>query len=1469
MKAKIYLTLLCCNLWVLATAQKNIIFNIPASIPEPCWVKKIDWNKPNVFVIDSVIKNCAGIEHKEEEDDKAEKKNELEKEMNEEPYMMAYIRWRRYVQPFIKPDGDVIIDNNYYQKKLNETIQKQEVNNINKVNKNTDRPLGTLDGAANWGILGPNKTFSDKNGGLNNHQVNMYRLAISKSNPNIVYAGSETGVLFKSADKGLNWVAINDALLPGAVTAIAVSPSDANVVYAYSNGLIKTIDGGLTWSLLPLFSSGGINKIDINASTGRIIAAAVNGIFYSDDAGSTWTASTFSTTPGTQIFDLVINLLNPTLVYAVSASTATNSPMLLYISTNSGNTFTTVTLPANTYCKGARLAVTAADGNYVYCFTVQNDVPKLLKSTDAGFTWSVGTTFTGTSYTGTDNINGLSNGQGYYDQAIMVSPNNRDHVIVGTGSAFKSTDGGLNFTSVGGFMGPFGLHPDMQSMVALGNDAYITTDGGVNYSTDFFTSTANFSIRHKGLTGSDYWGFGQGWSEDLVVGGRYHNGNAALYENYGTGNSLFIGGAEDATGHVFPGPDKIGVVGFRDMGSFIIPPSLNEAITTAEVKNTLWPGEDYYGQFSSKLMIDPRYSNVFYLGKSNSLWKSQNNGYSYIELKNFGSAVWRFDIARSNPDIMIVCTTGGIFKTTDAGASWVQLTLPPGVNYQYYNSDIAISPTNDQQIWFSMAQGAGDSKAFKSADGGSTWINYTGTVLNAKAAAFILAQGGTNEGVYAVTNVTPVQVFYRDATMADWVNYSAGLPQNFTAREGGIIFYRDNKLRLAGSRGIWESPLFSSGAPVAQPMANKKYISCPRDTVKFGDYSMLTYSGASWQWSFPGASFISSATEREPKVLYPAPGNYNVSLTVTDARGRTSTKTINSMINFTGNNCTAEEVAGKSLVVNGTNTPVTIGTANINSNTFSLSCWIKPKGNQNSFAQLISHDPYPGSTYGFGLGFAFNSYTPSLRLCYTDNMVNYSNNSNLIADTTKWNNVVLTYSPTGVTIYLNGMPQIVNSNTMPVIDLSKSAFYINRDIHNQGGYYNGQIDEVKIYNYTLSQNEIRQKMHLIQTNGIAERGLLKYLQFNEFDANTGCVYELINGNSATLSSAASLAVSTAPVATGTSFLTPGADAGGHYNFTGTGVDMYFPATGAFPDNDLVAFRLNSLPDTLADTKVPVPANGYFIVNNFSTNAGSTPLQKITFSNLPINSGIYTASNFNLYKRTPTAFYGTEWANSLGTANSFIYGANNTSILEFTNSSISSIAQYTITNSNAFALPVSLISFSADAFNNTIVAKWLATNENLKKYELERSMDGTNFIYVATITAKNNTTDNVYNFTDATAQLGIQYYYRLKMIDNDGKFKYSITRSAILKNAAVSITDIAPNPSKGWSYINAFASVNQINLSIYIYDAAGRMVYKSMELLHKGQNTIMLNYTNLAQGIYFIKIYDNLGLVKESKLSILK
>jgi hypothetical protein len=1266
---------------VSSMAQKEIIFNIPGNIPKPCWVDKIDWKKANLFAIEEAVKSCGETKTKDLETDDIE--------ADEEPYELALRRWLDETSTLVLDNGDIVTDHDSARRVFNRLINDQEafIRRRQATSISVNSVSSAQSGTADWSVLGPVQTYEA--GVKKNWQANIYSLAIAPSDTRVLYCGSETGIIFKSVDKGLNWSSVSDALQRNKPTAIAVDPSSSDIVYASmgtSSLMVKTVDGGATWSSLT-WAGGTTHKIVINPVTGRILTASLNGIYFSDNGGTSWTKAITSVAPGTDVYDIALNPANPSIVYAVSAvNTGSTNDMVMFISTDGGTSFTTATIPSETYCKGARFAVTAAVASLVYCITLQNDVPKLLRSTDNGSSWSVRTTFTGTSLTGSNSNNGMSNGQGFYDLDIMASPADANHVIVGTTSAYKSTDGGLNFSPLGGYHGSFALHPDIQWMTAVGGDAYITTDGGVNYSTDFYTSTSAHEVRNNGLTGSDYWGFGQGWGEDIVVGGRYHNGNAALFDVFGRGNSLRLGGGENATGHVLDIPGESAITGFRDLGNMLrkLPSSINGSVTTTRFVNTKWPSENTYGAFSSKLMQDPRYANIFLVGNGQSLWRSENYGLSYTELKNFGSSVWRFDIARSNPDVIYLCTTNGLHKSTDGGITWQTLSLPQGISYQYYNTDIAVDPADENKVWFCMARGASANKVFKSVNGGATWSNLTGTMLNGTSVAFLAAHGGTDGGIYAITNSNPSKVYYRDATMAEWVDYSDNLPNNIGIRVGGLIFYRDNKLRITGNRGTWESPLYAVGRPLAMPIADRQYISCARDTVTFTDHSILDYSGATWNWSFPGATYISSTNNREVRVSYSTPGNYRVGLTVTDARGFSDTRTIDDMIRFTSDACSVDTVPGKSLVLDDNNLAYEIGTAAINSNSFTISCWFKPNGLQRSFAQLISHDAYPGSVngYGFGLGFTFSSYTPNLKLCYTDHVVNYNNLTNAIADTTKWNHVALVYSPTGVTIYLNGVGYVARNATMSPIDLSTSPFYINKDIHNQNGYYRGVIDEVKIYNYALTQAEVREKLHLISSEGTSEAGLLKYVQFNTSQANPYSVYELVEGTSIVLPSSSSLATSDAPVGKGVSHRKT-VSAGGLHSFGETGLELNLQSSSGtlYPNGEVVVSRIKPLPSYLPGSIGSSHLDRFYVIDNYATNGSFTAPESIRLTGLNLIPGLVSPVAYTLFRR-PSFAYGTEsWSDAIGRADILSGTSNGDGQLRFPSPVMIGSGQYVVSASD--------------------------------------------------------------------------------------------------------------------------------------------------------------------------------------------
>lgn len=205
-------------------------------------------------------------------------------------------------------------------------------------------------------------------------------------------------------------------------------------------------------------------------------------------------------------------------------------------------------------------------------------------------------------------------------------------------------------------------------MEVVGNDLWITSDGGINYSNNFGQS---IEARMNGVSGSDMWGFDSGWNEDLLVGGRYHNGNMAWHESFPEGKFYRMGGAEAPTGYVNPGENR--KMYHSDIGGHEIRGGFQNGVKSFPVE--LFPNESYAYYANSEMVWDPRCWNIVYLGKENKIWKSTDGGSSYTALYTFpgnvDNAVYDIEVSRSNP-LVIYCsqwdgTDDSMWKTTNGG----------------------------------------------------------------------------------------------------------------------------------------------------------------------------------------------------------------------------------------------------------------------------------------------------------------------------------------------------------------------------------------------------------------------------------------------------------------------------------------------------------------------------------------------------------------------------------------------------------------------------------------------------------------------------------------------------------------------------------------------------------------------------------------------------------------------------------
>jgi photosystem II stability/assembly factor-like uncharacterized protein len=767
---------------------------------------------------------------------------------------------------------------------------------------------------SNWSIVGPITTYQE---GLaqGSGQTNVYSFDQCAAQTNVCYCGTEPGEVYKSTNGGLNWTLISKTIDFGSgVTALEVHPLDPNIVIAGGDkGLFLSDDGGLTWTNTLPSTGLNVNEIYILPSNPNLILAATDkGLYRSTDAAQNWTQLYTQ-----KSYDIKQKPGSSQTLYMLK-----NNPSLIrcefFVSTDAGLTWTlqdagwyNSTDPAR-IDGGGRLAVSPADPEIVYAYLIGNSKPNdygyigVYRSNNSGQSWGLPNGQVGGPYStahpnlamGTPTWNYH---QGFYNCALVANPNNANELLIGGLNLYRSSDGAGSFAAVSGYIGgPLSLHVDNQDFRVIGNHTWVTTDGGIYHSTDFMTTQPDFYM--SGVHGSDYWGFDNGWNEDVLVGGLYHNGNLAYHENYGVGNFLELGGGEAPTGYVNPGDNKLTY--YSDVDGKRIPATLDGAIQNASFG--INPNESYWAAESTELVFHPNCYSIAYTGKDHQLYRTSDKGASFELVQTFGSnanaRINYIEIASDNPQIIYLnqkAASGGIgklWKTTDGGLTWTQLTIPSGNSSRML---LALNPANAQELWLAYPSGANGFKVYKTMNGGGSWTNLTNSLLNNESVQALGHIAGTDGGIYVATNKA---VYYRN-NQTDFTLENNGLPL-FT--NGNILkpFYRDQKIRMATyGKGIYESNLVENPSEVIARITADKLSQtavCAIDSFYFDDYSFLSHQGANWQWTFPTGS-PSSSTLRNPAVYFQSPGQHLAILQVTDGTGQTDTDSLYvtlSMFNF-------------------------------------------------------------------------------------------------------------------------------------------------------------------------------------------------------------------------------------------------------------------------------------------------------------------------------------------------------------------------------------------------------------------------------------------------------------------------------------------------------------------------------------------------------------------------------------------
>lgn len=173
------------------------------------------------------------------------------------------------------------------------------------------------------------------------------------------------------------------------------------------------------------------------------------------------------------------------------------------------------------------------------------------------------------------------------------------------------------------------------------------------------------------------------------------------------------------------------------------------------------------------------------------------------------------------------------------------------------------------------------------------------------------------------------------------------------------------------------------------------------------------------------------------------------------------------------------------------------------------------------------------------------------------------------------------------------------------------------------------------------------------------------------------------------------------------------------------------------------------------------------------------------------------------------------------------------------------------------IPVTLIDFNATKSNQSVLLVWHATQEtNFKKYIIERSTDGRNFSSIGELTGRNLA---AYDFMDNKLPAAAWVYYRLRMVDTDGKFTFSKVVSVRLNNR-LSNAYVYPNPANSTVNIKLEKTIAQPATAV-ISDAMGKRVM--VKNIAAGENIITIDVRNFAAGRYFVSIHNAVAITNES------
>lgn len=554
-------------------------------------------------------------------------------------------------------------------------------------------------------------------------------LTQAPADPEVLYAGTRGGGVYKSIDRGESWRPANQGLINATVYAIAIDPRTTATVYlATSGGLLKTTDGARTWHApSPDFGVRSPRAVAVQPGSPEAVFVGADKLYYSRDAGATWAAVEGSQPVKAMAFagpDGEV-LVTDRGVYR----TGRPVPSLLY---ETG-------LP-----NGAQaLAVDPSDGDVVYAASGG----EFLRSRDGGRTWQVYPI----GVYGSVTINALS---------LAVDPHDPGVLYAGTQRGlYRSVDRGESWETL---HGPLNTPTNILSITEAEKTHTV------------LTVLADRADPHQLYVGTQVDGVfrrrpGSSWRPSNT--GLSSAPIASIQVNAREPDIVYAVGNDQVFRSDDRGREWTGVLRIRakdDMvDAVVMAPAHPDVLYTTGWLMYLRRTEDGGANWAmvggdmrmpGPMVVSWQNPDVLYSGESWGavLEKSEDGGKTWIRLdtglREKVSRLTAMTLDPTNDRIVYVGTDKGVFKTADGAETWTHLAegLPPASV-----SALAIDPVDPAVVYAGVAR-----TVYRSDDGATTW-QFAGSGLPEKGSLTSLAihprrpqqvYAGTGGGVWLSTD---------------------------------------------------------------------------------------------------------------------------------------------------------------------------------------------------------------------------------------------------------------------------------------------------------------------------------------------------------------------------------------------------------------------------------------------------------------------------------------------------------------------------------------------------------------------------------------------------------------------------------------------------------------------------------------------------------------------------------------------